>query len=102
MVEVLNTLLWSAKCCPSQPYTIMQCDLTKAYNSIDHQALLDTLADIGLPVKFSTLMASILTNLTGWIWLSTSLSPQFHIQCSIQQGCLLSPLLFTLALGHCM
>ena len=80
MVEILDALLWDAERRPTQSYAITQCDLTKAYDSINHQALLDILADIGLPIEFSTLMACALTNLTGWIWLSTGLSPQFRIQ----------------------
>ena len=102
VVEVLDALLWYSEDHPQQPYAITQCDLTKAYDSICHQALLNTLADLGLSLDFTTFVASLLTNLTSRIWLLTGLSPQFRIERGIRQGCPLSPLLFAMALGHRM
>ena len=100
MIEFVDALLWEHKTSTQlTDYTLLQLDLVKAYDSMRHQALLDTLAELGLPVDFSTLVADSLTGLTGRIWLDTGLSPQFRVRRGIRQGCPLSPLLFAIALG---
>ena len=48
-------------------YTLLQLDLAKAYDSIHHQALLNALAELDLPVKFTMLVADLLTGLTSHI-----------------------------------
>ena len=91
-------MLWDHQC-TEQAYAVLQVDLAKAYDSIRHQELLDTLAEFGLPLEFSTLVADSLNGLVGRIWLASGLSPQFRVRRGIRQGCPLPPLLFALVVA---
>lgn len=64
IVELLNMRLWDHKH-TCQSYALIQADITKAYDSMHLQALLDMLSDFDLPLSFLQLLANMLINLTG-------------------------------------
>ena len=75
-------------------------DITKAFDSINHQAMLDKLHVVGFPKEFTDLIANSLHGLQAQIWTFYGLLPAFSIHCGIHQGDPLSSFLFSLLVGH--
>nr|CAH7738545.1 unnamed protein product [Callosobruchus chinensis] len=71
-------------------------DLAKAFDTIDHGHLLDTLEDIGFRGKAHSLLESYLTGRSQTIKVNDTESKKRAMQCGVPQGSVLGPLLFTL------
>ena len=78
-------------------------DLAKAYDSIPHSFLWEKLAELGIDPKFITIIKSIYSNSTIKVIVNGHLTDSVNVEQGIKQGCILSPLLFTLyisGMGH--
>lgn len=72
-------------------------NLSSAFDTVDRHALIFKLPSLGLSSKIIRSIESVLTtNLVGSMWCRESRSTEFDITMGVKQGCLLSPLLFSL------
>ena len=73
-------------------------DFEKAFDSIDRTVLWKLLRHYGLPTKFVTLIKNMYEGFTGHVIFNGQVSEGFQIGTGVRQGCLLSPLLFLIAI----
>ena len=69
-------------------------DLRKAFDSVPHQPLMQTLSSIGLPSHLTSWLHSYLCNRFQQVILNGSASPKSHASSGVPQGSILGPLLF--------
>ena len=77
-------------------------DFEKAFDSIDRRVLWKLPRHYGLPAKFVTLIKNMYEGFTGHIIFNGQVSEGFQIGTGLRQGCLLSPLLFLIAIDWTM
>ncbi|KAI0209386.1 Secreted RxLR effector protein 78, partial [Lamellibrachia satsuma] len=77
-------------------------DFEKAFDSIDRTVLWKLLRHYGLPTKFVTLIKNMYEGFTGHVIFNGQVSEDFQIGTGVRQGCLLSPLLFLIAIDWTM
>ena len=79
---------------------IFQCfyDLEKAFDSIEHNVLLNHLYKAGINGKCWRVIAAFYEEVVASVRLGTRLSDSFHLNCGVKQGSVLSPLLFLLVI----
>ena len=73
-------------------------DFAKAYDSLDRLFLFDTMATMGFPPKFMTVIRNLHTNTTARFLINGMEGPTFNISRGIRQGDPLAPFLFLLAI----
>jgi hypothetical protein len=104
-IHITETLKWNShvKALASKLSKIsvggIFCDLTKAYDCINHEILLDKLMFYGVHGKFRSLLESYLKDRYQTVSLGNSHSSNkdskwLRIKCGIPQGSILGPLLF--------
>ena len=71
-------------------------DLTKAFDSVPHVRLLDTLSRLNLPAHLLCWLRSYLSNRSQQVSVSGSLSHKVQTYSGVPQGSILGPLLFIL------
>ena len=69
-------------------------DLTKAYNSVNQQALIAILKEYGVPQGLADLIQELYAGAWCQVRADESVSPSFEVKSGVRQGCVLSPLLF--------
>ena len=69
-------------------------DLTKAFDTVDHQILLDKLDHYGVRGQTNDLFKSYLSNRKQFVKIGNSKSSHLPISCGVPQGSVLGPLLF--------
>jgi hypothetical protein len=74
-------------------------DLSAAFDRIDRQALIYKLSTIGLSCKMLSTLENYYTGTTSKVWSSEGLSQAFDTHTGVKQGCVLSPILFSLFLN---
>ena len=77
-------------------------DFEKAFDNIDRTVLWKLLRHYGLPTKFVTLIKNMYEGFTGHVIFNGQVSEGFQIGTGVRQGCLLSPLLFLIAIDWTM
>ena len=77
-------------------------DFEKAFDSIDRTVLWKLLRHYGLPTKLVTLIKNMYEGFTGHVIFNGQVSEGFQIGTGVRQGCLLSPLLFLIAIDWTM
>ena len=77
---------------------LINLDLPKAFNSVDHQFLAAVLETAGFESEFRKWISILYHNLQAVVQVNGKRSKAFVIESSVQQGCPLSPLLYVLAL----
>ena len=80
------------------PIHIMYLDIQKAYDSVEHKALVETLHILGFDNHITSLIANIYSKNIASIITPYGLSRQVQIKCGVRQGCPMSPLMFILFL----
>ena len=71
-------------------------DLTKAFDTVNREALWDILAKLGCPRKFVNLIRLFHNNMSGLVLSGGETSETFNIANGVKQGCVLAPVLFNL------
>ena len=71
-------------------------DLTKAFDTVNKEALWDVLARFGCPPKFLQIIRLFHVDLTGQVLSNGEQSDPFFISNGVKQGCVLASVLFTL------
>ena len=79
---------------------ILFIDLAKAYDSIPHNLLWNKMDLIGLESKFIAIMKLVYNNSSTKILVNGHLTRSVSVNQGILQGCVLSPLLFTLYISE--
>ena len=69
-------------------------DLSKAYDSVDWQALIAILKEYGVPQLLIDLIQELYSGTWCQVRADGSVSPGFEVKSGVRQGCVLSPLLF--------
>ena len=77
-------------------------DFEKAFDNIDRTVLWKLLRHYGLPTKYITLIKNMYEGFTGHVIFNGRVSEGLHIGTGVRQGCLLSPLLFLIAIAWTM
>lgn len=71
-------------------------DLTKAFDTVNREALWVILNKLGCPRKFTTLVRLFHDNMTGQVLSNGDFTDSFNISNGVKQGCVLAPVLFNL------
>lgn len=74
-------------------------DFKAAFDKVPRQLLIYKLHNIGLSTKMVNLIENIYANTRSAVWTGNEVSEYFNTYSGVRQGCLLSPLLFTLYLN---
>ncbi len=77
-------------------------DFKKAFDSLDRNILWKLLQHYGIPTKLVNLIKCIYDGFTGQVISNGKLSDPINIKTGVRQGCLLSPLLFLVAIDWTM
>ena len=70
-------------------------DYSKAFDSVDHHELIQTLSQMGFPLHLIALIQSLYTDQSAKIRWNSDHSEPFSIEKGVRQGCILSPHLFS-------
>ncbi len=76
---------------------ILFLDYYKAFDSLEHEFLLQTLRKVGFGDFFCRSIKMLYTNCNSSIKLSSGTSPRFALNRGVRQGCPISPYLFLIA-----
>lgn len=71
-------------------------DLTKAFDTVNREALWTILSKLGCPAKFTTLIQLFHEDMTGQVLSNGEYTDSFNISNGVKQGCCLAPVLFNL------
>ena len=71
-------------------------DYSKAFDSVQHEHLFQTMLKMGFPEHLVSLISNLYTNQNATIRWNGEHSGQFHINKGVRQGCILSPHLFSI------
>ena len=71
-------------------------DLTKAFDTVNREALWVILSKLGCPTKFVNLIRQFHDDMTGQVLSDGEASEPFSISNGVKQGCVLAPILFNL------
>ena len=77
-------------------------DFEKAFDSLDRNILWKLLRHYGIPIKLVNLIKCMYNGFTGQVISNGKLSDTLQIKTGVRQGCLLSPLLFLVAIDWTM
>lgn len=71
-------------------------DLTKAFDTVNREALWTILERIGCPPKFIKMIQLFHTGMKGQVLVGGSVTEEFDITNGVKQGCVLAPVLFNI------
>ena len=71
-------------------------DYSKAFDSVEHHHLFQTMLAMGFPTHLVSLISNLYTNQSATIRWNGEHSGLFHINKGVRQGCILSPHLFSI------
>ncbi|XP_076028386.1 uncharacterized protein LOC143017482 [Oratosquilla oratoria] len=71
-------------------------DLTRAFDTVNREALWVILSKLGCPDKFVNLIRQFIDDMTGQVLLGGEVSESFNISNGVKQGFVLAPILFNL------
>jgi len=77
-------------------------DFTKAFDSVNRPALWKILSHYGIPEKLISIIKLLYVDFSARVICGPSLTEDFNIKTGVKQGCLLSPLLFSLCVDWIM
>lgn len=82
--------------CIEQPKSLYAIfiDLTKAFDTVNRNALWGVFAQMGIPPKIANILNSLHTGMLGIISVDGKLTDSFHISTGVKQGCMIAPILF--------
>ena len=71
-------------------------DYTKAFDKVNHKKLIDIMKFIGVPFHETRLIANLYWKQSVKVRYESGLTRHIEIRKGVQQGCVLSPIFFTL------
>lgn len=77
---------------------IISLDQSKAFDRVSHEYLFKVLHSFGFGPQFISLVKLLYTDIYSSILVNGFVSKEFPVQCSVRQGCSLSPLLYVLCM----
>lgn len=77
-------------------------DFKKAFDSLDRNFLWKLLRHYGIPIKIVNIIKGMYDGFTGQVVASGKLSDAFGMRTGVRQGCVMSPLLFLIAINWTM
>jgi hypothetical protein len=77
-------------------------DFRKAFDMVDHNTLWRVLRHYGIPVKISNIMQRIYYDTRCQVIHNSYLSEPFKVITGVKQGCMLSPIIFTMVIDWIM
>lgn len=77
---------------------IISLDQSKAFDRVSHEYLFKVLHSFGFGPQFISLVKLLYTDIHSSVLVNGFVSRQFPVQCSVRQGCSLSPLLYVLCM----
>ena len=80
----------------TKPAICVFIDLAKAFDTVSHQDLLETLENLGFRDTSYNLLKSYLTDREQYVQIGNEVSDQRTVRCGVPQGTVLGPLLFTI------
>ena len=89
----------SARKCQDQELWLMFIAYAKAFDTVTHRALWDTLIGFGVPKHLDWLIRQLYQKAIGVVSVYGDVTESFTFERGVRQGCLLSPMLFN-ALGE--
>ena len=84
------------------PLIINFIDFQKAFDSVDHKALWRIMELYGIPVKIIDLIKNLYENSTCTALVNGKRTDPFPVNTGVRQGCILSPILFCIAIDFVM
>lgn len=78
----------------TKPSLCVFLDLAKAFDTVNHEQLLEVLQDLGFRGNVHNLLKSYLTNREQYVKINETISNKLEIQCGVPQGTVLGPILF--------
>ena len=84
--------------CTEQQMDLFACfiDLTKAFDTVNREALWIIISKLGCPSKYINLIRLFQDGMSGSILCDGDTSAPFDISNGVKQGCVLAPVLFNL------
>ena len=97
-IDIVFTVRQIQEKCTEQQMDLFACfiDLTKAFNTVNKEALWIILSKLGCPSKFINLIRSSMMVCVGSILCDGDTSSPFNISNGVKQGCVLACVLFNL------
>ncbi len=77
-------------------------DFKRAFDSLNHRALWNSLYKFGIPLKIINMIRLLYNNASSRVLHKGYLSGDIPVNAGVKQGCILSPLLFNIALDSVM
>ena len=77
-------------------------DFQKAFDSLDRKVIWNLLQHYGVPMKLINIIKALYSDFQCSVIHHGKLSPAFAVTTGVKQGCLLSPIIFTLAIDWIM
>lgn len=87
------------KLCKKQKVYAFFVDFRAAFDSIPRKSLIYKLSCMGVSTKFLKLISELYKETESAVWDGQKISEYFQTRSGVKQGCLMSPLLFTLYLN---
>lgn len=95
-LDKLRTVVARGQQSKRMQFALLSLDLQKAFDSVDHTRLWETLAKYQLPGQFIEFVRKLYGNASSQVLVNGALTTSFRIFRSVRQGCPLSMLLFSL------
>ena len=86
----------------NSPLYLCFIDFMKAFDSLDREVMWQLLKHYGVPQKLINIIMALYDSCQCCVIHGGKLSPAFSVKTGVKQGCLLSPLIFTLAVDWIM
>ena len=86
----------------NSPLYMVFIDFMKAFDSLDREVMWELLKHYGVPQKLINIILALYDNCQCSVIHKGKLSPAFSVKTGVKQGCILSPIIFTLAIDWIM
>ena len=94
MIDILTSTLDNINV--NKNTALLLLDLKKAFDTVNHDILLNEINHYGIRGNANNLFASFLANRKRYVFLNHTQSNYRYIKCSVPQGSVLGPMLFTI------